>query len=95
MKAIEAGRRQPFDRAGFAALDLSTGEFRATEFSGENAEKKIKDELEQLRPKELLYASSAPLFDAAGGTARALGPAARAQLDRVGADPGRRLDLRP
>jgi DNA mismatch repair protein MutS len=51
-------------RAGFAALDLSTGEFRATEFSGEDAEKKIKDELEQLRPKELLYASSAPLFDA-------------------------------
>src|ERR1700726_424423 len=28
-------------RAGFAALDLSTGEFRATEFSGEGAEKRI------------------------------------------------------
>jgi DNA mismatch repair protein MutS len=54
------------DRAGFAALDLSTGEFRATEFSGENAEKKIQDELEQLRPKELLYASSAPLFEVSG-----------------------------
>ena len=53
-------------RAGFAALDLSTGEFRATEFSGEAAEKKIQDELEQLRPKELLYASSAPLFEASG-----------------------------
>jgi DNA mismatch repair protein MutS len=53
-------------RAGFAALDLSTGEFRATEFSGENAEKKIQDELDQLRPKELLYASSAPLFEASG-----------------------------
>jgi DNA mismatch repair protein MutS len=53
-------------RAGFAALDLSTGEFRATEFSGENAQKKIQDELDQLRPKELLYASSAPLFDASG-----------------------------
>src|SRR3954471_20888209 len=52
------------DRSGFAALDLSTGEFRATEFSGENADKKIQDELDQLRPKELLYASSAPLFDA-------------------------------
>jgi len=50
-------------RAGFAALDLSTGEFRATEFSGENADKKIQDELDQLRPKELLYAGSAPLFD--------------------------------
>src|SRR5437660_2619938 len=51
------------DRAGFAALDLSTGEFRATEFSGEGAERRIQDELQQLRPKELLYASSAPLFD--------------------------------
>src|SRR5207253_5429665 len=51
------------DRAGFAALDLSTGEFRATEFSGEGAERRIQDELEQLRPKEVLYASSAPLFD--------------------------------
>jgi DNA mismatch repair protein MutS len=50
-------------RSGFAALDLSTGEFRATEFCGENAERKIQDELEQLRPKELLYAGSAPLFD--------------------------------
>jgi DNA mismatch repair protein MutS len=51
------------DRAGFAALDLSTGEFRATEFAGENAERRIEEELQQLRPKELLYASSAPLFD--------------------------------
>src|ERR1051326_9425949 len=54
------------DRAGFAALDLSTGEFRATEFAGENAERRIEEELQQLRPKELLYASSAPLFDASG-----------------------------
>ncbi len=51
------------ERSGFAALDLSTGEFRATEFSGEGAEKRIQDELQQLRPKELLFASSAPLFD--------------------------------
>jgi len=51
------------DRAGFAALDLSTGEFRATEFAGQGAEKRIQDELEQLRPKEVLYASSAPLFE--------------------------------
>jgi DNA mismatch repair protein MutS len=51
------------DRAGFAALDLSTGEFRATEFSGERAAQRIQDELEQLRPREVLYASSTPLFD--------------------------------
>jgi DNA mismatch repair protein MutS len=61
-------------RAGFAALDLSTGEFRATEFSGEGASQRIEEELTQLRPKELLYASSAPLFDSlspAGANAHA------------------------
>ena len=53
------------ERAGFAALDLSTGEFRATEFCGERAPQRVEEELQQLRPKELLYASSAPLFDSA------------------------------
>ncbi len=48
---------------GFAALDLSTGEFRATEFTGADAERRIWDELEQLKPREVLYASSLPLFD--------------------------------
>jgi DNA mismatch repair protein MutS len=48
---------------GFAALDLSTGEFRATEFSGPDAERRVLDELEQLRPREVLFGSSAPLFD--------------------------------
>jgi DNA mismatch repair protein MutS len=51
------------DHVGFAALDLSTGEFRATEFAGESAPRRIQEELEQLRPKELLYGSSAPLFE--------------------------------
>jgi DNA mismatch repair protein MutS len=54
---------QSGDRAGFAALDLSTGEFRATEFQGEDAARRIQDELQQLRPKEVLYASSMPLFE--------------------------------
>jgi DNA mismatch repair protein MutS len=53
------------DRVGFAALDLSTGEFRATEFRGETAGQRIQDELEQLRPKEMLYGSSAPLLELA------------------------------
>src|SRR3989475_6358970 len=51
------------DRVGFAALDVSTGEFRATEFRGENALRRVQEELEQLRPKEVLYGSAAPLFD--------------------------------
>jgi DNA mismatch repair protein MutS len=50
---------------GFAALDLSTGEFRATEFQGMDAERRIMDELEQLRPREVLFGSSLPLFEVA------------------------------
>jgi DNA mismatch repair protein MutS len=54
---------QTGERVGFAALDLSTGEFRATEFQGTDAARRIQEELSQLRPRELLYASSAPLFE--------------------------------
>jgi DNA mismatch repair protein MutS len=50
---------------GLAALDLSTGEFRATEFRGADAERRIVEELQQLRPREVLYPSSLPLFDRA------------------------------
>jgi DNA mismatch repair protein MutS len=49
--------------AGFAAMDLSTGEFRATEFVGDDAERRIREELLVLRPREVLFASSLPLFD--------------------------------
>ena len=59
-----AALAQVGDRVGFAALDVSTGEFRATEFSGEGALRRVQEELEQLRPKELLYGSAAPLFEA-------------------------------
>src|SRR5882724_12035556 len=62
------------DRAGFAALDLSTGEFRATEFLGEDAAKRIQEEIQQLRPKEVLYGSQAPLFEASS-VGRAPSPA--------------------
>jgi DNA mismatch repair protein MutS len=65
-----AAMAQVGDRVGFAALDLSTGEFRATEFSGENALRRVQEELEQLRPKELLYGSSAPLFERATGVSK-------------------------
>lgn len=50
---------------GFAALDLSTGEFRASEFSGPDADRRVADELQTLRPRELLYAASLPLFQSA------------------------------
>ena len=55
------------DRVGFAALDLSTGEFRATEFAGQDASRRIQEELQQLQPKELLYGSSLPLLENASG----------------------------
>jgi DNA mismatch repair protein MutS len=63
-----AALAQVGDRVGFAALDLSTGEFRATEFSGDTALRRVQEELEQLKPKELLYGSAAPLFEQAGST---------------------------
>ena len=80
---------QAGERVGFAALDLSTGEFRATEFSGDDALRRVQDELEQLRPKELLYGSAAPLFDARRSDARrseaGSGPGQGAQLRTPGA----------
>jgi DNA mismatch repair protein MutS len=74
------------DHTGFAALDLSTGEFRATEFTGETAARRIQEELEQLRPKEILYGSSAPLLEghrsvATGGIARSESGPAETPLD--------------
>ena len=54
---------QAKDAVGFAALDLSTGEFRTTEFRGIDAERRIREELLVLRPREVLFASSMPLFD--------------------------------
>src|ERR1700693_581953 len=71
-----AALAQVGERVGFAALDLSTGEFRATEFSGEGALRRVQEELEQLRPKELLYGSAAPLFDARRTRAQAPEPRA-------------------
>ncbi len=48
---------------GLALLDLSTGEFLATEFRGENAWLKLKEQIEIFGPKELLFPHSlAPLF---------------------------------
>src|SRR5512135_892138 len=63
------------EAVGFAALDLSTGDFRATEFSGPDAERRIREELAQLRPREVLFASSLPLLE------RQPGKAASAEMD--------------
>jgi DNA mismatch repair protein MutS len=67
LAAVCRGMSKGLQVAGFAALDLSTGEFRATEFTGEEAERRVWDEIEQLKPREVLYASSLPLFEVATG----------------------------
>jgi DNA mismatch repair protein MutS len=49
------------DRIGLAYLDLSTGDFCATEFAGPDASAACADELSRLSPNEVLAASGAPL----------------------------------
>src|ERR1700723_321576 len=50
---------------GLAFVDLSTGEFRATEFLGDTADVKLRDELGILRPREILLARPVTLFPVA------------------------------
>lgn len=50
------------DGIGLALMDLSTGEFRATELTGAHAAHRLQDELAHWQPREILYASTNPLF---------------------------------
>ena len=50
---------------GLAYVDLSTGEFQATEFVGPNAVEEMRDELQLLRPRETLLPRPQQLFDTA------------------------------
>ena len=52
------------DRVGLALLDLSTGEFRVTEFHGKTAPALSLDELSRQQPAELLIAAETSLFPA-------------------------------
>jgi len=54
--------RQSEPRVGLAYVDLSTGEFRATEFTGDKSEARLRDELEILRPREILVPRRVTLF---------------------------------
>ncbi len=47
---------------GLACVDVSTGEFRSTEFSGPDAAAKLRDELEVLHPREILLPRPDTLF---------------------------------
>jgi DNA mismatch repair protein MutS len=50
---------------GLAFVDLSTGEFQSTEFSGTNAEEALRDELQLLHPRETLLPRPQQLFETA------------------------------
>ncbi len=52
-------------KIGLAMVDLSTGEFQATEFSGPNAEEALRDELLLVRPRETLLPRPQQLFETA------------------------------
>ncbi len=64
-----AANRHAETRIGLAYADLSTGEFRATEFTGANAEARLRDELDILRPREILLPKPVTLFPEAHSTA--------------------------
>ena len=50
---------------GLAFVDLSTGEFQATEFSGSHADEVLRDELQLLHPRETLLPRPQQLFETA------------------------------
>jgi DNA mismatch repair protein MutS len=53
---------------GLAYVDISTGEFRATEFAGPSAEEILRDELQILRPREVVLPRQKELFGGAAGS---------------------------
>src|ERR1051326_8304854 len=50
---------------GLAYVDLSTGEFQATEFSGPQSDDNLRDELQLLHPRETLLPRPQQLFETA------------------------------
>src|SRR5882757_1231207 len=47
---------------GLAHADITTGEFSVTEFSGADADEKLRDELHRLKPREILLPRQTGLF---------------------------------
>ena len=72
VSAVARGRRNAAERrqVAVAALDLSTGEFRATSFRVADAPARLADELARLAPRELLAQES--LLDESPEVARAV-----------------------
>ncbi len=74
-------RSQTGSQAGFAYADVTTGEFRAAEFSGGDAEEKLRDELHRLKPREILVPRQSALFAAAGADGESTSPSAASRPD--------------
>ena len=53
--------------AGLALVDITTGEFAATEFRGEDITTALRSELTRIRPAEILYPDSQSLTDGLTG----------------------------
>ncbi|MEI8131559.1 MAG: DNA mismatch repair protein MutS, partial [Leptolinea sp.] len=51
------------DRAGLAYADISTGEFAATEWSGQDFFDHVREELARLQPSELILPTDAPFVE--------------------------------
>jgi DNA mismatch repair protein MutS len=78
---------------GMACVDVSTGEFRATEFAGPAARERLADELATLAPRELLLPQPATLFSSPAATGLEGLAAAETRLEEwiFSADRGARL----
>jgi DNA mismatch repair protein MutS len=84
----ERAAGSPGPSVGLAYVDLSTGEFRATEFCGEKAESRLRDEIEILRPREILLARPATLFPESPSASLGGSDAVETRLDDWIFDPG-------
>jgi DNA mismatch repair protein MutS len=70
LASISAAGSNATAAVGVAALDLSTGEFRATEFSGASAWALALDELARMRPAEVVYARGSAGFGSTSQSVR-------------------------
>jgi DNA mismatch repair protein MutS len=82
LASVAAAGTGPAARVGVALIDLSTGEFRATEFAGAQAWAFALDELARLQPAEVIFAAAAEAFGSAQSHLRAAGDAASDEQER-------------
>jgi DNA mismatch repair protein MutS len=67
----------PDDVVGAALVDLSTGEFSATEYRGRSGLQALADEIAVLRPREIVVPEDSPIVDAVPEIARLSLPVTR------------------